>query len=132
MDTDVEFVAVDFPQTNRLTVHIRAAVAEHEREMISQRTKAALAAAKARGTVLGTDNLTDAARRLGTAKSAEMRRRKAQERAADIMPMIETIRVGGVTTLSGIANALNKNGIPTPRGGAWQGVQVQRVMTQAA
>lgn len=96
MDSDVEFVAVDFPQVNRLTVHILAAVAEHEREMISQRTKAALAAAKARGTVLGTDNLTDAARRLGTAKSAEVRRRKAQERAADFMQIIETIRVGGV------------------------------------
>src|ERR1700722_8536094 len=53
MESGVEFTAVDFPQANRLTVHILAAVAEHEAAMISARTKAALQAAKARGVVLG-------------------------------------------------------------------------------
>ena len=53
MESGVEFVAVDNPHANKLTVHILAAVAQHEREMISERTKAALAAAKRRGTRLG-------------------------------------------------------------------------------
>jgi DNA invertase Pin-like site-specific DNA recombinase len=53
MESGVEFVAVDNPTANKLTVHILAAVAQHEREMISERTKAALAAAKARGKKLG-------------------------------------------------------------------------------
>src|SRR4051812_34693876 len=55
MEAGVEFVAVDMPMANKLTVHILAAVAEHEREMISARTKAALAAARARGVRLGHD-----------------------------------------------------------------------------
>ena len=54
MELGVEFVAVDNPHANKLTIHILAAVAEHEREAISERTRAALAAAKARGTMLGT------------------------------------------------------------------------------
>jgi DNA invertase Pin-like site-specific DNA recombinase len=53
MEAGIEFEACDFPQANRLTIHILAAVAEHEAKMISERTRAALAAAKARGTVLG-------------------------------------------------------------------------------
>src|SRR6187397_2824308 len=53
MESGVEFIAVDNPHANKLTVHILAAVAQHEREMISERTKAALAAAKKRGQQLG-------------------------------------------------------------------------------
>jgi DNA invertase Pin-like site-specific DNA recombinase len=64
MESGVEFTAVDFPQANRLTVHILAAVAEHEAKMISERSKAALAAAKRRGVKLGGDR-TNAARGVG-------------------------------------------------------------------
>src|SRR5207248_11540648 len=63
MESGVEFVAVDNPHANKLTIHILAAVAQHEREMISERTKAALAAARARGTQLGNPILAAAAKR---------------------------------------------------------------------
>src|SRR3954449_13619746 len=89
MEAGVEFTAVDFPTANRLTIHILAAVAEHEREMISARTKAALAAAKARGTRLGNPHgLTAEARTQGTAAGVEKRKAAAADRVADLRPIV--------------------------------------------
>ncbi len=129
MESGVEFTAVDFPQANRLTVHILSAVAEHEREMISQRTRAALAAAKARGTKLGGDrgNLRAVGDK-GREISRAVRIRKAQARVADLSPIIAEIRASGATSLGRIAKALNERGIRTPRGSESQAVQVRRVM----
>lgn len=85
MESGVEFTAVDFSQANRLTVHILAAVAEHERQMISQRTKAALAAAKARGTKLGGNRgKIHLVSKKGALASAAVRGAKSKNRAADI------------------------------------------------
>jgi DNA invertase Pin-like site-specific DNA recombinase len=133
MESGVEFTAVDFPQANRLTVHILAAVAEHEREMISQRTKAALAAAKARGTKLGGDrgNLRAVGDR-GREISRTVRIKKASDRVADLSPIIAEIRASGATSLGRIAKALNERGIRTPRGAEWQPVQVKRVLERIA
>jgi DNA invertase Pin-like site-specific DNA recombinase len=132
MEAGVEFTAVDFPQANRLTVHILAAVAEHEAAMISARTKAALGAAKARGVVLGgrrgsVDRMARIGRK-GNAASARARSQAAAKRNADLLPVIEEIRVAGSDTPQQIAEALNERGITAARGGAWSAVQVRRVL----
>ena len=87
MESGVEFIAVDNPHANKLTVHILAAVAQHEREMISERTKAALQAAKARGKKLGNPKLAEAARRGSKAIVAA-----ADQFAANVVPLIREIK----------------------------------------
>jgi DNA invertase Pin-like site-specific DNA recombinase len=131
MESGVEFVAADFPQANRLTIHILAAVAEHEAAMVSQRTKAALAAAKARGTKLGGFRghaPSDAVR----AAASQAKAAGARENAERVLPTIRELQAGGVTSLSGLARELNSRGVPTARGtGQWQAMQVQRVLRLA-
>src|SRR5438093_1534058 len=119
MDSGVEFIAVDNPHANKLTIHILAAVAQHEREMISARTSAALRAAKARGKRLGNPKLSDARRHAAAAKKL-----RADQYSANIVPLIREIQASGVKSLRGVARALAARGIPTARGGAWTPVQV--------
>lgn len=133
MESGVEFTAVDFPQANRLTVHILAAVAEHEAKAISDRTKAALQAAKARGTKLGRNKgegnvMTDAYR----AKATVAVQAKANARAELLSDVLAHIKAEGATSLREIAAALNERGIQTSRGGSWSAVQVSRVMARQA
>jgi DNA invertase Pin-like site-specific DNA recombinase len=102
------------PNANRLTVGIMAMVAQEERRMISERTKAALAAAKARGVKLGNywknPILPPDAGKLGNAAM----KRKADARAAgDIAPIIAELQAGGATSLRAIAAGLNERGVPT-------------------
>jgi DNA invertase Pin-like site-specific DNA recombinase len=133
MEAGVDFVAVDFPQANRLTVHILAAVAEHEAKAISDRTKAALARAKVRGVKLGGDrgNLPAVARE-GHAASLMIRQGRAMDRAADLRPVIAEIRAAGAASLQAVADALNARGITTARGGVWGPTQVRRIEVKAA
>jgi DNA invertase Pin-like site-specific DNA recombinase len=130
-DAGVEFVAADMPAANRLTVGIMALVAEEEARMISARTKAALAAAKARGTALGCARAgaAERARRIG-AKGTAALRVKADARAADLAPMIEAWRALGITSQNGIARALDGAGVPTVRGGKWSNVQVAALLAR--
>jgi DNA invertase Pin-like site-specific DNA recombinase len=127
-DAGVEFVAVDMPEANRMTVGIMAVIAEHERETISARTKAALAAARRRGVRLGNpENLTNRARRKGTAMSAEVRGEKADQRAQDLASVVVPLRNRGAS-LREIMRALEAQEIPTPRGGAWTPTAVRRLL----
>lgn len=127
-DSGARFVAADMPEANELTIHIMAAVAQAERKAISRRTVEALAAAKARGVVLGgaRGNANDL--RKGPAASALVRGRAASDRAAKVRRQIEQIRGTGAASLRQIAEELNAAGITTARGGKWQAAQVKRVL----
>jgi DNA invertase Pin-like site-specific DNA recombinase len=132
MESGVDFIACDFPEANRLTVHILAAVAEHEASMISARTKAALTAAKARGAILGGQrgNPTRMAgiAKMGALASAKTRGEAAHDRRADLRPVIKELRDGGLSTLRELANGLNDRDLSTPRGGRWTATQVMRLI----
>lgn len=132
MESGVEFVACDNPHATRFTIHILAAVAEHEREMISARTRAALAAAKACGIRLGGPNLRGGSKEASRLACAA-RSTQADEYAADVQPFIDAARRAGADTLGQIAKALNARGVRTPSGGQrWTHVQVRRTLRRAA
>jgi Resolvase, N terminal domain/Recombinase len=127
MESAVEFVALDNPHANKLTVHILAAAAQHEREIISARTSAALQAAKARGKRLGNPRLS-AARRRAAAANIE----RADQYSAIVLPVIREIQASGIKSLRGIARALAGRGVPTARGGAWTPVQVSDILRRTS
>jgi DNA invertase Pin-like site-specific DNA recombinase len=108
-------------------LHIYAALAEKERALISERTKAALKAAKASGMRLGNPKLSEAQAR-GTAST----KAAADQFAANMLPVIREIQKEGVTSAAGIAAALNKRGITTARGKEWRNVQVAAVLARVA
>jgi len=133
MDSGVEFVACDNPAANRLTLHILSAVAENEARAISDRTKAALAAAKARGQLLGSARPEhwlgrEDARLAGLAKGREVARIAKRENAiaavADLMPEMQARRGAG-ESLAAIADALNAAGHRTTRGNLWSAMGVK-------
>lgn len=131
MKSDVKFVAADMPDADPFRLHIEAAIAEEEARKISARTKAALAAAKARGVQLGGDRgrrfTRDEAARGNAVRSV-----KANARAQAIAPAIAELRQQSVKTLRGLAEGLNRKGISAPRGGEWRPTSVGRALKALA
>lgn len=118
MEAGVEFLAVDAPYANKLMLHILAAFAEHERELISQRTRAALAAAKVRGVVLGSNG-----RRLARKAAGD-----AVEAAQAYATHVERLVADGCNSARQIAARLNAANIPSRGGGKWHAASVARLL----
>ncbi|MGA8651821.1 MAG: recombinase family protein, partial [Xanthobacteraceae bacterium] len=111
-------------------LHLFAALAEKERALISVRTKAALAAAKARGVTLGNPKLSEA--RQAAHKAAAVANEAAADQHADnVLPIIRQIKRAGAGTLREIAEALNARGVQTARGGQWYATTVSNVLARA-
>jgi DNA invertase Pin-like site-specific DNA recombinase len=128
----VRFVAADMPEANEMVVGMMAVVAQAERKMISKRTKDALAAAKARGQVLGgfKGYVPTAEDRAASGRALAA---KANAKAADLAPIISRLDPDGAMSLRKLAGALTGEGIPTPGGSSvWTAVQVSRVRNRLA
>jgi DNA invertase Pin-like site-specific DNA recombinase len=122
IETGVDFIAVDNPHANKFMIHVLSAFAEHERDLIAGRTRAALAAAKIRGTRLGNPNIATAREQaLCSIRTA------ADEFCSNVGPVILQIRASGIRSLQGIAEALEARGIRTARGGSWHPTTVRNV-----
>lgn len=130
LESGVEVTAADMPEANRFVLHIMAAVAEQEGRAISERTKAALAAAKARGVKLGWSSPERASeQRQAAKKGAAVNRARAFTHAKNVLPVIEQIMAGGAS-LRQIADDLNARGIKTARGGLWYAGTVKNVLAR--
>ena len=132
MESGVEFIACDTPNANRLTIHILAAVAEDEARRVSERTKAALAAYKARGGLLGAAlpqcrKLTHEARKAGAANAGLTARHLATEAYRDIEPTLRKMKEDGLS-LRDAAKKMNESEQTTRRNKKWSHVQIRRIL----
>jgi DNA invertase Pin-like site-specific DNA recombinase len=132
LESGVEVAAADMPEANRFVLHIMAAVAEQEGRAISERTKLALAAAKARGVKLGWSNPERASeQRVASQRGVQTVKAGADQFAANVLPVVDQIKATGITSLRGIASQLNQRGFKTTRGGAWYAGTVRNVLARA-
>lgn len=120
MESGVDFKAVDNPYAGKLVVHIMAAFAEHERDMISQRTKEALRVAKGKGVELG---------KHGRYELSVKNKREADRFALATKPLLDELGQKGITTMRAIAEELNRRLTPTyQHGGRWHASTVYQVV----
>jgi DNA invertase Pin-like site-specific DNA recombinase len=106
-----------------LAAHLAAVIEASDRQEVSARTKAALAAAKARGQVLGNPHLAAA-----QAKGAAANRTKAKAQAKQLQPVLRDLAAEGITSYSAIAKELNRRGVATAGGGSWHPQTVKNLM----
>ena len=118
MEAGTPFICADMPEANELTLHIIAAMGQYERKLISERTKAALAAAKARGVKLGNPSLD-----IDNTK----RRMRAQQFADTLAPTLNAWQAQGFSQVR-MVEELNRLQIPAAKGGEWSRLQLQRVL----
>lgn len=123
----IDFQVADLPGCDSFTIHIYGALAQRERELIASRTKAGLAAAKARGVKLGTNNLKPELIHEASAKGVHIRRRNADSFAARLCPVIEAMLAQG-RSLRSIAGELDQLGVQTARGGTWTATAVRNAL----
>ena len=128
MSHRVPFVVAELgADVDPFILHLFAALAEKERSLISTRTRQALAAAKERGVTLGSPKLSQA--RESAMASIKAR---ADQHAANILPIIREAQKAGATTLRAIAAALNARGVSTARGGSWHAMSVKNLLDRPA
>lgn len=123
LESGVDFICADMPQANKVMLQMYSVMAEWERDQISTRTKAALAAAKERGVVLGKAGATNLKRNI------EERQQSAVEFALSLKPVIEGLKAQKLSQRAIVAE-LNRLNIKTMRGGQWSQVQLQRVLAK--
>lgn len=125
MESEVRFMAADHPWVDDIILHILAAFAQHERKMTSERTKAALAAAKARGVQLG---------KYGKEVLSERNRQQADDFALGMQPVLNRLKEKGITTVRAIARELNRRRVPTFRKGGhkWHPSTVHGLLARLA
>lgn len=130
LEGKVKFVCCDMPEADSTMLQIYSAMAEREAIKTSERTKAALAAAKARGKQLGWSMPSRVEeQQIASKRGAAANRSHAQQFACNVLPIVESIREAGISSLAGIAVALNARGVATARGGRWHAATVRRLKT---
>lgn len=125
----VKFVCADNPEINDLTLHILGAMAQHERHLISDRTRTALASAKSRGIKLGNPKLLEV-RNADTSAARRKIKSNADQFAREVRPLLDTAIQNGKQSLFSLAQYLNDQGIPTQRGRKWTAMGIKRVLAR--
>ena len=127
LDGNIDFIVADMPTANKMTLQMMAVIAEFEAKQISERTRLALKAAKARGVILGNKRNFEEAQKVGQ----RVMMMQAADHAAKVLPVIKELARNDASSLHRIADALNSRGIQTRRNAVWTGTAVRSIIRRA-